>query len=199
MAVHTVTLEPKKHIYTRDDGVVIPSVTQVLEAAGLYPDWSKVAPDVMERAKALGTAVHLATYYCDDNDLDVGRLDEELIPYVEAWVAFREDSGFDVRQAEVVAYNEIYQYAGTIDRVGMFNGAMSIVEIKTGVFAAVVGPQTAAHSLLLGEGYERFAVLLRPDGTYRLTGLTDPNDVGVFLSALNLWYWKKRNLPNGNS
>ena len=60
------TFDPIEHIY-RFDGQRVPSVTQILEP---LIDYSGVPNGVLQYAADRGTAVHLATEFYDDGDLD---------------------------------------------------------------------------------------------------------------------------------
>src|SRR5690348_16409857 len=82
--------EPDNHVYTVN-GIVVPSVTQILEP---LVDFSKIPAAVLEYAKLRGEAVHLACELYDQNDLDIDNLDTVIVPYLEAWIKFKADTGF---------------------------------------------------------------------------------------------------------
>src|ERR1700675_985366 len=66
----TVDFTELGHIYRTDDGVIVPSVSQVLTLAGIS-DMSGIPQHVLDRARAIGTAVHQACEYLDQDDLDL--------------------------------------------------------------------------------------------------------------------------------
>lgn len=187
------TFDAEAHEY-RLDGRSLVSVTQVLDLAGLSGGpWP-------EGASARGTAVHLATEYDDMGDLDESSLDPAIAGYLDAWRRFVRESRFDASLIEHRAYHQTHLYAGTIDRVGHFgDGKPVVLDIKSGVEHPSHSLQLAAYAFLLDEPmrYERMAVYLRPDGSYRLLRfdrLKLASDFTLFVSALNITRWKQENL-----
>lgn len=184
-----LTFEPEEHAY-HFDGVRIPSVTQVLQPVGF--DYSSIPFGTLEHAAQRGTAVHLATEFYDDGDLDEDSIDPEILPYVEAWRRFREESGFVVWRSEVRVHSARHGFAGTFDCLGVLNGKMCIVEKKT---TATLHPSTAiqvsAYLRAYNEGLPReeqakrcYSVHLRRDGTYRLDEHDPETHWGAFLALL---------------
>lgn len=172
------------------DGQRVPSVTQVLEP---LIDYSGVPNGVLNHAADRGTAVHLATEFWDDGDLDEESVDPEVLPYVQAWQRFRDESGFVVERSEVRVYSARHRYAGTVDCIGTMRGRRIMVEKKT---TAVLHPATAIQVSAYCKAFNETApaaervrsacsVWLRRDGTYRF----DAHDVaahwGAFLALLN--------------
>jgi hypothetical protein len=87
------TFDGARHLYLVQ-GRPVPSVTQVLHAAGLGADYSMVPPQVLERKRTIGHFVHKATQYLDDGSLDLASVDPELEPYLAAYQRFLGESGF---------------------------------------------------------------------------------------------------------
>lgn len=146
------TFTENGHIYTTKDGIVIPSVTQILQAKYFCDDWYK------ER----GTYIHQMAELYKLGKLDEDTLDEQLRPYLAAlkkyeceaphikgvgdyksgvfqkWhllqtAAYRELwlNGIDEnneplrklsRGFEVRGYHPVYRYAGTIDIIDVEDG-----------------------------------------------------------------------------
>src|SRR5262249_62054614 len=100
------------HTY-RVDGVAIPSVTQLLEAAGISPDYSKVNPTVLLHARRRGIHVDLCCDLDDADDLDWSTVHPEAVGYVEAWRCFKADYGYRPLASQVLLYHPTYGYAGT--------------------------------------------------------------------------------------
>jgi hypothetical protein len=100
------------HRYTVN-GHIIPSVTQVLKSCGLSHDFSNIDPWYAQR----GTYVHTATEMWENGSLDEGSLAPNLVPYLEAYKAFRRYYTVPVLQQEITLYHPTYFYAGTIDMV----------------------------------------------------------------------------------
>lgn len=178
----------------RLDGRRLPSVTQVLAP---LVDFSMVRKDVLERAQALGTAVHRMTELHDNDDLDEESLSEELRPYLAGWKKFRAECQFEPVTVEHRMSHPVYRYAGTSDRTGVIKGRLAVLDIKKMmVLGPHIGPQLAAYEKLhQSEGLnvlDRFALGLRQDGSYRLQPFTDPLDWQCFLSHLTIRNWKAK-------
>src|SRR4051794_27239936 len=108
----------------RLDGRRLPSVTQVLAP---LVDFSMVRKDVLERAQALGTAVHRMTELHDNDDLDEESLSEELRPYLAGWKKFRAECQFEPVTVEHRMSHPVYRYAGTSDRTGVIKGRLAVL------------------------------------------------------------------------
>lgn len=208
-----LSFDPGSHTYAFC-GHVIPGVTRVLDQLGTYAG----IPEHVLRAKAdLGDAVHYATELHDRKALDVESLPPLVVPYHQAYMRFLDETGFCPFAIEPQLYSHRWKYAGTPDRVGRFTKLRGIwknqgclVDLKTTwrVMAAV-GPQTAAYTLAWNEQpsavlagrpkvSHRFALMLRPDGTYSLEACRDPSDLAVFLAALTLYNWKAQKGPRSS-
>lgn len=183
-----LTFDPEAHAYALD-GRPVPSVTQLIERADLI-NYDDVPPWQLEHAAQRGTAVHLATEFYDDGDLDDESIDPEILPYVEAWRLFRRESGFKVLRSEVRVYSRRHQYAGTVDTIGLLNGRLAMVEKKT---TAVLHPATAVQVTAYGKAYNEMvdpaervrsvhSVHLRRDGTYRFDEHDPETHWGMFLA-----------------
>lgn len=185
------------HQYFDDKGR-LPSVTEIL--SGSIPQYTGISEQVLENASARGQAVHRACELYDKNELDYSTLDEQIIPYLEAWISFIKDTGFIVGYSEQIVYSNKFRYAGTLDRIGKINGESAIVDIKTtAILSPVTGLQLAGYKqaaieCLEGSGQEkRFAVQLKDNGNYSIKEYTDQSDFNVFLSCLQLYQWKLKN------
>lgn len=190
--------DPERHLYLVGDRV-IPSVTQVLHAAGLSADYSTVAPEVLERKRIIGEYVHKATQYVDEGSLDLATIDPEIQPYLAAYEQFIKHSGFRSRLVEYRLVGNINGMlcGGTVDREGTMADKLWIIDLKCierlyPSFAL----QTAGYELLLPKPvappfhYTRAVLQLRPNGTYKLTTYDDPADRDVFRAALAVTVWK---------
>jgi len=182
--------DSQAHVY-RLDGRVVPSVTQLLEP---LVDFSMVNDKVLEAARVFGTHVHQACHLDDLGELDWATLDPALVPYVEAWRRFLNESGAVVIASEKPVYHAALNYAGTPDRVLSWGKQRLVVpDIKaTSVVPRIVGPQTAGYakayqSMHGGREPERYCIHLRANGTYSAHPRRESTDWGVFLSCLNIW------------
>ncbi len=188
--------EHERHEYSVG-GVIIPSVTQMLDAMGLKSGTEWMTPEHSQR----GTFVHTACQLLDEDDLDEETLDIELKGYVEAYKKFKSESGFKVELIEYRVCSRIYGFAGTLDRTGTIKEHYCVLDIKSGVKQPCDALQTAGYMIALSEekGWEkkarcqRYALYLCKDGTYKLQQHANHTDKDVFLSALAVCKWKKEN------
>lgn len=177
------------HTY-RLNGAVVPSVTQVLAPLN---DYSMVPPDILEAARIFGTHVHEACDLYNRDELDWSSLDPSLVPYVEAWKQFLDDSGAVVIASECRVFHDLLGYAGSPDVVLAWGSRVVIPDIKaTAVVPATVGPQTSAYAKAYqrmhgGREPARYCIHLQA-GQYRSHVRNDPADWPTFVTALN---WKK--------
>lgn len=175
-----IQFDEEKHEYYCD-GKRVPGVTEILSpiTAGGY---SKINPAVLEHAAMKGTLVHewceMYDYGCADESVP-----SELAPYCAAYADFIRDYRPKWEKIEeIVAYytldeygNKITHYAGRLDRMGLIDGWKSVVDIKTISTPSTkthisVCCQTAAYAKAIEcyEQAERYALYLKPDGTYKL-------------------------------
>jgi hypothetical protein len=185
-APEMLTFDPVAHEY-RVGGVRVPGVTSVL-----WPlvDFSRVPPDVLAAKADLGRRVHLAAQLHDEDDLDEASVEADVAPYLEAYRRFLAETRATVVENECRVFDPLYRYAGTLDRVMAIDGECWLVDLKTSIATPITtGPQTSAYLRALSNPAvtRRAALRLRPDGTYRLDALNDPNDWSVFLSCLTLY------------
>jgi hypothetical protein len=184
------------------DGQRLPSVTQILQSAGLI-DYSMVPRDLLEKAKARGTRVHLACAYLDEGDLDPRSVSEEDAGYVAAYERFKRETSFEPRLIEHRVYHRSLRYAGTLDRTGTIGQQLFLIDIKTGDPQPSAFVQLAAyHACCLFEDFvfcRRRVLHLRADGTYALIAPKDDctsvpaGEMNVFRAALVVHQWKESN------
>lgn len=186
----------EKHEYTFD-GRIIDSVTTILSGVGIA-DFSGIPDHLRDVALERGGFVHLATQFLDKGTLDWDTIDPMIEPYVRAYEKFKKDSGFVPNLIEHMGYNKVLDYAGTLDRTGTLNNRMILLDIKTGTqLPKYVKLQTAAYVKILPEDHEpvaeRYGLLLRKDGTYRLSEpYLSQEDFLIFSYAKFVYEWIKR-------
>jgi hypothetical protein len=191
----TLTFEPESHLY-KVDGVVVPSVTQVIKEAGLSE--LEYVPERTLREKAdLGNKVHKATELLDRDNLDVESIHPILLNYVAMWEQFKKDFGFEAQDIELTLHHPLYRFAGRIDRVGLVNGKLSIVDIKSGGKYNTHSLQTAGYKLLYDHDKlkkeqikNRMSVYLSQEN-YSIFEHKDSQDERVFLAALTITNYKR--------
>lgn len=195
---NNLVFDPARHVYMLN-GVVIPGVTSILQMVGIGPDLSVIPAVILNQKRDIGTFVHEATEY-----VDMGGEIPDSYPgadgYIEAYRKFKADYSFDPIEAEMQIYSKALKYAGTIDRIGEINDKLSVLDIKTTSVLEIgyVGPQTAAYEKAYKEltgtrkSLVRYALQLKPDGSYKLQKCTDKEDLQAFMSALNVYRWRER-------
>jgi hypothetical protein len=145
-----------------------------------------------------GTYVHRATHLYDINDLDEETLDPLIRPYLDGWIKFRKDTNFTIEAIEEKVYSAKYNYAGRMDRRGIFYDKRTALDVKTGEeFNASGAIQLSAyqngHNEMSKEKIKnRLIVQLNKDGTYKLPPKEyyGKNDFNIFLSALTIHNWR---------
>jgi len=189
------------HRYTYD-GNEEPSVTQLLQEFGLI-DFTGVPRDRIEHKRQIGTAVHLACRYLDDNNLDESTVAKPLVPYIEAYKKFREIVPFEPNDelTETPLRSKKWRFCGTPDRQGLWTchvgGEEALVDLKcTWVMYRSVGPQLRGYKILIEENYpikikKMYGLQLKPTGNFDLVEFKDRTDENDFLACVHL-YWAKR-------
>lgn len=190
--VPTLNFDADTHTY-RLDGVVIPSVTQILKEVGVV-DFSGIDPHVLEKAADRGTYVHKCCELLFLNDLDIDAIDPESVGYVDAFLKFMKEQcgpdGFRILEMEKIVFHRLLRYAGTLDILAERGKERWIIDIKTGSSQISYALQTAAYENCFSEPHKRACLYLCPDGEYHLHPYTDCNDVRVFQSCVSLYWWK---------
>lgn len=174
----------------------LPSVTRILEAAGLGPDFSRVPADVLEAARARGTLVHRLIEAHHYGYLDQAEITPQAAPYMSAYLTFVAESGHEPIASEFRVEHAAWRYCGHPDRVGWLCGARVIADWKCTDTLALppVARQLAGYQLAYNAQHPTepvsttVAVQLRSDGTYRLHELDASAAEPVFLAAVTVWW-----------
>lgn len=189
-----IEFNAERHKY-RVNGLIVPSVTQVLSSVGL-PDLSGIPAELLEWKAGLGSAVHKATDLDDYGELDEKSLHPAIKPYLEAYRKFKVESGFSPDKIEQMVYSPAHGYIGTYDRIGTTGTKSALIDFKTGLTDPLcVGPQTAAYEYAESGQFgklKRYALKLNKDATYRLIKLDNKMDFQIFLNALNIYKWRNQ-------
>ena len=177
------------HIYTVD-GKILPSVTQILAVAGPYKYVNKI---LLEKAAKFGVAVHRMIELFNRNRLNMDSLNVALVPYLEAWKKFIDETGFQIIESEVMVSSS-WGYAGTLDCVGYLHNRLVELDIKaTATVLKLTALQLAAYQKAFEETFEktieqRISIQLKPCD-YVLTSYANKNDFLTFINFLNVYRW----------
>ena len=155
------------HKYTLD-GEELPSVSQLTRFIS-REIYGEVGQFNLDRAAERGTAVHKATELLDK--YGTAEIDEDISPYLKAYIAFRKEHKCDWQKIEYATHHPDNLYAGTLDRVGMVDGKLAILDIKTSstIQKPLYTAQLNLYRKMLPGPIEQLIILhLRKDGTYKL-------------------------------
>lgn len=176
-------------------GVPVPSVTQAMSMAGL-DEYSGVPRRFLEHAAAIGTAVHQACEFLDQDDLDLESLDPAILGYVLSWQRFKQERDFVPLEVErrgiSVGPNGEFPFGFCLDRIGVLAGEEILIDIKTAKKRSQYwAVQTAAYAR--GANFEgpRAAVQLDPQGAPgQLISYPHADDFAEWQRAIGTAHWK---------
>jgi hypothetical protein len=182
-------------------GERVVSVTEALRIAGVV-DFSDVPRDRLYEGAQRGTLVHAITAHLDGGagaDWDRSMISDEIGPYVDAYLQFKLDTGFEPTQVEQIVVNDIHRYAGRLDRAGPLYGDFSLIDLKTGAgsIPSWVALQLQAYAgchpySSMDTAPRRFGLRLTPDGKYSLHRFRDIADRADWLAVLRVAQWQLR-------
>ena len=191
MTTDVLEFDVEDHEY-RLNGVSAPGVTRVLGSQ--FP--LTAPPDRIEFARKMGRAIHTACELYDRGTLDFDSVDVKVVPYLEAWIKFREQTQCTIIEVEKQVYHKQLRYCGTLDRIIELNDKRGVLDLKRPILTARVGVQTSGYayaynSMRPDENVTaRWGLQLRADRTYRLREYKDASDFTIFLASLNLYNWR---------
>jgi hypothetical protein len=166
-------------------------VTDVLRRAGLLSiEWS--TPEALQRGQFIHQAIALG------DNLDTDDMDPAWAGYVQAWLAWKRESGAVMLAQEQPVQCRSLGYTGTLDGIFRLGDKTYIADWKSGHAPASAQVQTAAYALAYNatasEPVRHRAVLqLSKDGSYRWIPCTSKDDEAVFRAALLCAQWQVRN------
>ncbi len=194
----TLTFDAATHTYALG-GRRLPHVTGILKD---LVDFSRVAPDILEYAREQGVHIHKMVELDAKGDLDVDTLPDWLKPRFDALQKFKRETRFVVTHSEERIHHPGFGYAGTFDLEGTIHDEkLAMIDVKRSLMAGdVIGLQTAAYAgardYAISSPADRIkyraALLLLPNGTYKLQPYEDPTDFHVFTSCLVRHAWKEQ-------
>lgn len=185
-----LTFNEELHEY-RLDGVVIPSVTQLIKEAGLS-NFDMVNPDLLLRSIQFGKAVHKAIELKSKGTLDELTVDPIISAYAYQWEKFVKDFEYKQSTTEFRSVNTALKVGYCLDSVGVIGDQSALVDIKTG------SPKPADLIQVSGYGYlypsQRLLIVYLNYDSYKveeIKRLERKKYERIFLSCFNLWNFKK--------
>ena len=177
IAMSKVHFDEATHTYTLD-GKELPSVTHIIRYLAVDKA-NNANPNMALIARERGSAVHEATVMYDYSGEIPDDFPAEYAPYLEAYVQFCRDYRIKWELIEHQIGNATLGFAGTLDRFGVIDGKLCILDIKTSYkvdIPSLSAQLTAYHDLLLNEQFERLenanirhlGLQLMRTGKYRL-------------------------------
>lgn len=178
----------------------LPHVTRVLAEAGLGPDLTGIAPDVLEAARRRGSAVHALVDAHGYGALEPGDVEPEFKGYLDAYEAFCRDLKHEPIVSEYEVIHPAWHYVGHLDRVGWVHKSRVLIDWKVVATVDVdaVAAQLAAYEMAWEAMRptepiaETLAVQLKADGTYRVHVVDSEGARQVFLAALVIYTERRR-------
>lgn len=189
--MYNVTFEAETHTY-RLDGVVVPSVTQIIQAAGLS-GLENVNPDLLERNAAFGNAVHKAVELQCRGTLDIGSVDDPVKPYLKAWGKFVADFNYVSFEQEFRGVDKAIRVGFTIDNIGYINGQTVIIDLKTGTMKSSDIIQSCAYGKLYPT--KRIMLVYLKEEDYKsleIKGADRRKGESIFMNCLSIYNYKKQ-------
>ena len=192
---------PETHIY-KNDGRVLPSVTQILKQVGVVDDTYYT-----DESANFGTYGHSVLKLALCNNL------ESYDPAIESWaigiikfIAEQKPIPFKNMVIENCTEKMVHddRFAGTLDFVGNINkfptrpcvldwkfwsaankNVLALAGLQTAAYAYLFKKEIGLKPLAIKRGVVHFS-----QNNYRIYELNDPADEPTFMSALNLVTWK---------
>lgn len=163
-----------------------PHVTEVLSRAGLIEtEWFR-SFDL-----ARGSALHAATHYLDEGDLDWKTVDPVISGRLRSYQQFLSDLRPENLLVEERVHHPLYRYQGRLDRLVCIGGRHGVLDLKGPSKAAWQGLQLAAYAACFGVPLARWSLHLS-DERYLLVEHRERTDWGVFTAALSVVSWRKK-------
>lgn len=192
------------HAYYGNDGLFVPSATQILKLNGLS-NYDGADEADMENAARRGTEVHaLAAALNRHGEVDPNWISDECSPYFFAYTNFLSDTGFKPDPAwietPIIACIRGMRLGITADVFGKLRNQKAIIELKcTSGVQASWAVQTSLQELsVLGSNHvgqvRRFALQLMKSGRYKLHEHTNHHeDETTAIAALWMVWWRLNN------
>lgn len=181
----------------------LPSVTTILKPLSTYGD---VPTPILDAAAERGTRVHRAVELLCQDRLDWTTVDDELLGYLQGWLAFCDAMRPEIIANEKRTYHPTAKYAGTLDLELILHGKdkakLAVLDVKSCIqVMPTTGPQTAAYQAAenatrkpIDQIKERYALRLAKDGTFDLIpyAKSPTADWNTFVSCLQVYRFQQQ-------
>jgi len=191
--------DPVAHRYTWM-GFEVPSLSRVLELGGVQEDFSAINPEVLERKRQIGTAVHRAIELHLSGE-EVSWPDEDSEAACAGYFAsfLRALDKLPAPQSAPVLERPIGGFIGYACTPDYHTGEL-LIEWKTSsriypqYWVQLAGQEYAINAGGDPRKRQRYVVQLKPDGRPRIELAKEPlEDDQDFQAVLRLANWKRKN------
>ena len=195
---YRITFQEEGHQY-RIDGVSVPSVTQVVDQLHNFTGSPGAAAE-------RGTIIHKACELFILGILDWSTVDASILPEVETFAAWWEESRFKPLLVEGLVGSKRYGFAGRLDLFGVWKTGLALIDFKTGNEYPAYKFQTAGLRIALEETVnaprivaqippiQRYCLYLKGDKA-RPVQHVDARDHARFLAALTCSHTRRELYP----
>jgi hypothetical protein len=171
-----------RHEYS-DDGVIIPSVTQVLYPASSGPWFNKASSD----------RGHEAHKGCAKFALDpaAGFPDQMYVDSFALW-CYKRDPKWVAIEEMIDGKVDGYRYAGRFDGLAIIGGILTLIDWKSGVKSSKFRAQLGGYALV-AKPARAMILYLRKDMTFEESWLTASDlalGIQEFRAAIRIFYAK---------
>jgi hypothetical protein len=172
-------------------------------ASAILTQAKQEANRLKEEAADVGTLIHDICDRIDKGEtIPLDLLDDKVRNGVQAYLKWCKDVKWEFLQGEFIIYDTDHKYAGMVDKLGMVNGKLALVDIKTGkaiypeMLLQLSAYANAYHKLNPDEQIEEFYIIKldKDDGSFEVHKIEE--DMGylfnVFLGAKKIYDWRKK-------
>lgn len=154
----------EEHLYLYE-GVIIPSVTQILEYK--FPDKYKDVPKyILEKKARYGTIVHKVIQDLEEQNLEYINVNDIYVDVAqEEYQKLKQQYKIDVlNQEQIVHYKD--KYAGRLDMIALVNKKLCLIDIKTTTELDLeyLSWQLSLYELAFGKRFSSLYCLWLPKG-----------------------------------
>lgn len=163
----------------------LPHVTRILKDAGLIDaDW------FTDEARERGRAVHLATQFLDEGDVDWESVEASGVSLqVRQYQIFLDQVRPEILAIEERVENKALQYCGRLDRRVRINGREGILDIKSPWQSPFQAIQVSMYAACFDRPMARWTLHLSEEN-YKLRQHTGRRDWDVAKAAITIAAWR---------